>query len=75
MNPDPGTHVHHFRKEEFFSLFFSHAEAGDHVEAGFADFAYGMSKAGLWKATAILAEQYSKDPRRILINSASERSK
>ncbi|VDK25541.1 unnamed protein product [Taenia asiatica] len=28
-----------------------------------------MSKVGLWKATAILAEQFKSDPRHILINS------
>ena len=46
-----------------------HAIAGDHKEAGFADSAYGMSKCGIWKATAILAEQIKSDPRRILLNS------
>ena len=48
---------------------FRHAEAGDHVKAGFADSAYGMSKIGVWKATTILAEQIKSDPRHILINS------
>ncbi|VDM30542.1 unnamed protein product [Hydatigera taeniaeformis] len=46
-----------------------HAEAGDHEKAGFSNSAYGMSKVGLWKATAILAEQFRGDPRHILINS------
>ncbi|VDD80329.1 unnamed protein product [Mesocestoides corti] len=49
--------------------FVSHAEAGDHQAAGFSNSAYGMSKVGLWKATAILAEQLKSDPRHILINS------
>ena len=40
---------------------FRHVEAGDQVKAGFADSAYGMSKTGVWKATAILAEQIRSD--------------
>ena len=48
---------------------FRHAEVGDHKEAGFSDSAYGMSKVGIWKATAILAEQIKSDPRHILVNS------
>ena len=47
---------------------FRHAEAGDFKKAGFSSSAYGMSKVGLWRATAILAEQYKSDPRHILIN-------
>lgn len=48
---------------------FRHAEVGDHKEAGFADSAYAMSKVGIWKATAILADQIKLDPRHILMNS------
>lgn len=46
-----------------------HAEVGDHEKVGFSGFAYGMAEVGLWKATAILAEQFKSDPRHILINS------
>uniref|UniRef100_A0A915ETB8 Carbonyl reductase n=1 Tax=Echinococcus canadensis TaxID=519352 RepID=A0A915ETB8_9CEST len=45
-----------------------HAEVGDHEKVGFSSSAYGMSKVGLWKATAILAEQLKSDPRHILTN-------
>ncbi|KAL5967434.1 Carbonyl reductase NADPH 3 [Taenia solium] len=48
-----------------------HAEAGEHKKVGFPNSPYGMSKVGVWKATAILAEQFKSDPRHILINSCS----
>ncbi|KAH9285281.1 Carbonyl reductase [NADPH] 3 [Echinococcus granulosus] len=42
---------------------------GRSSKVGFSNSAYGMSKVGLWKATAILAEHLKSDPRHILINS------
>ena len=48
---------------------YRHAEAGDHKKAGFPESAYGIAKAGVWRATAILAEQIKSDPRHILMNS------
>uniref|UniRef100_A0A915EXH7 Carbonyl reductase 1 n=1 Tax=Echinococcus canadensis TaxID=519352 RepID=A0A915EXH7_9CEST len=49
---------------------FRHAEAGDHKKVGFSNSTYGMSKVGLWRATAILAGQFKPDPHHILITSA-----
>ncbi|CDI97379.1 carbonyl reductase 1 [Echinococcus multilocularis] len=57
--------------DELMASFVKHAEAGDHKKVGFSNSPYGMSKVGLWKATAILAEEFKSDPRHILINSCS----
>ncbi|CDI97375.1 carbonyl reductase 1 [Echinococcus multilocularis] len=48
-----------------------HAEVGNHEKASFSNSAYGMSKVGLWKGTAILAEKFKSHPRHVLINLVS----
>jgi len=53
------SHMHDFVK---------HAEAGDHLEAGWTNSTYEASKLGCTKGTLILADTYRNDPRRILIN-------
>ncbi|VDM30544.1 unnamed protein product [Hydatigera taeniaeformis] len=54
--------------DDIMASFVSHAQKGDHRQAGFVQSAYGVSKLGLYKATVILAEQMKSDPRHILIN-------
>ncbi|KAA0192420.1 Carbonyl reductase, partial [Fasciolopsis buskii] len=49
--------------------FVRHAEKGDHVENGWSDSAYGISKVCLTKTSYILGEQLAKDPRNIVLNS------